>query len=96
MLSVNDRSKIVELADKYQVNRIILFGSGASPEQRGNDIDLAVEGIAPKKFFEFYGELFFSLSQPVDLIDISNNKSKFSNLILRDGIIIYDRVKGQD
>jgi len=93
---MNDRSKIVELADKYQVNRIILFGSSALSEQIGNDIDLAVEGIVPKKFFEFYGELFFSLSQPVDLIDISDSKSKFANRILRKGIIIYDRARGQD
>lgn len=54
-----------------------------------NDIDIAVDCIADKDHFSFYGELIFSLSKPVDVIDLSV-KSKFNDLVLGEGISLCD------
>ena len=88
MISPEDKSAIVGLAARYGAKRVLLFGSSADPERAGADIDLAVEGVPPEKFFEFYGELLFSLSKPVDLVDLSAD-SKFCRLVRRDGVAIY-------
>jgi uncharacterized protein len=88
MISEKDKSAIINIAKKYKVGRILLFGSSADASRRANDIDLAVEGIPPEKYFKFYGELFHDLSKPVDLIDLSM-KSKFTQLVRRDGIVLY-------
>jgi len=68
----------------------LLFGSGADPNRPSNDIDLAVEGISDESFFSFYGDLLFSLSGSVDLIDLSKD-TKFNRLVLREGICLYGR-----
>ena len=80
----------MELARRYNVGRILLFGSSTDPNRYSDDIDLAVEGIVPEQFFSFYGELIFALSKPVDLIDLSNDTT-FNKLIYRDGIRLYGR-----
>lgn len=79
---------IIDLARRYGVKGVLLFGSSIDPRRKANDIDLAVEGIAPAKFFDFYGELLLALSKPVDLVDLARD-SKFNRLILREGIRLY-------
>ena len=76
------------MAACYAAKRVLLFGSSADPEREGGDIDLAVEGIRPAEFFEFYGELLFSVSRPVDLVDLSID-TKLSRLIKRGGVALY-------
>jgi len=90
MISKQDKATIVDIARRYDVGGILLFGSSADPKMEVNDIDLAVEGIAPEKFFSFYGDLLFGLSKPVDLIDLSND-TKFNRLVYREGIRLYGR-----
>jgi predicted nucleotidyltransferase len=90
MISKQDKATIVDIARRYDVGGILLFGSSADPKKEVNDIDLAVEGIAPEKFFSFYGELLFNLSKPVDLIDLSSD-TKFNRLVYREGIRLYGR-----
>ncbi len=90
MISKQDKATIVDIARRYDVGGILLFGSSADPKMEVNDIDLAVEGIAPEKFFSFYGELLFNLSKPVDLIDLSSD-TKFNRLVYREGIRLYGR-----
>ncbi|GAI09317.1 unnamed protein product [marine sediment metagenome] len=90
MISEQDRATIVDIARRYGVRGVLLFGSSADPSREANDIDLAVEGIVPEEFFSFYGDLLFGLSKPVDLIDLSNN-TKFNRLVYRDGIRLYGR-----
>ena len=90
MISEQDKAIIVDIARKYNVSQVLLFGSGTDSAKKVNDIDLAVEGINPAEFFDFYGDLLFSLSKPVDLIDLSN-RNKFSRLVYREGIRLYGR-----
>ena len=88
MISEKDKRVILDLARKYKVKRVILFGSGSRFSDKNRDIDLAVEGLPDKEFFKFYSELIFSLSQPVDLVDISK-KTKFTKILTSEGIQIY-------
>ncbi len=88
MISEKDKKEIVKLAKKYNVKRIILFGSGSKSSGKNRDIDLAVEGVPAKLFFKFYSELIFNLSQPVDLVDM-NRSNKFIKLITSEGVQLY-------
>lgn len=76
------------MARRYGAVTAWLFGSSADRRQRGRDVDLAVEGVAPARFFQFVGELMLALSQPVDVVALEK-RSKLNALIRRDGIPIY-------
>lgn len=87
MLNVNDKKMIIDLAKKYDVRAVILFGSSLE-DGFSEDIDLAVKGLDSSKFFKLYGELLKYLSKPVDLVDISS-KSRFNDLVEKTGMVIY-------
>lgn len=87
MLTYEDKMAILRVSKKYKMSRLLLFGSSASSEREGNDIDLAVEGIAPAEFFLFYSDLLFNVSKPVDLVDLSED-SRFNRMIAAEGVPI--------
>lgn len=88
MISEKDKKTILTLAKQYSASKVILFGSCARKGRESNDIDLAVEGVSPSDFYRFYGDLIFSLSKPVDVVDLAH-KSKFTRLISQEGVILY-------
>ena len=88
MISEQDKTMIVDIARRYDVKVVLLFGSSIDPHREANDIDLAIEGIAAAKFLDFCGELLFALSKPVDLVELSRD-SKFNRLIYREGVRLY-------
>ncbi|MCH7732825.1 MAG: hypothetical protein IIB44_09985 [Candidatus Marinimicrobia bacterium] len=87
MISEEDKKIIRKCAKKYNVSKIILFGS-ALEEDDPNDIDLGVKGVAPGLFFKFYGELYMRMPKPVDLVDLSY-KSLFNDIVEETGVVIY-------
>lgn len=90
MLSDTDKKVIIALARKYGVRELFLFGSACDPKRPSKDIDLGIKGIAADKFFSFYGDLMFSLSLPVDLVNLSGD-SKFNRLIRKNGLRLYGK-----
>ena len=90
MLSDQDKAAIIQTASQYNARRVLLFGSGANPRSESRDIDIAVEGVHPKKFFEFYGDMIFRVSKPVDIVDL-DQKNRFTKIIRKEGIVIYDK-----
>ncbi|MDP8263680.1 MAG: hypothetical protein P9M13_10330 [Candidatus Ancaeobacter aquaticus] len=88
MIKETDRKTIYEISKKYHVKRVVLFGSCTKQERESRDIDIAVEGLTPKDFYSYYGDLMFSLSKPVDIIDLSGI-SKFNKLIQKEGVVLY-------
>ena len=88
MISQEDRSRIIEIAKRFHVSKVLLFGSSADPEKEGRDIDLAVEGVPPSQFFDFYGRLMMALSKPVDLVDLGDN-TEFTDIVRREGVLVY-------
>jgi predicted nucleotidyltransferase len=52
-------------------SEVYLFGSGAKGNIRENsDIDLAVSGLPPEKFFQAMGLVADILQRPLDLVDL--------------------------
>jgi predicted nucleotidyltransferase len=88
MISDKDRITIIDLAEKYKIRRLLLFGSSIDSTHDANDIDLAVEGLPENLFFKFYSELIFNLSKPVDLVDIEK-ESRFKDMIAEESINLY-------
>jgi len=88
MIAEKDKTVISCIAREYGVQKVLLFGSAADPEREAEDIDLGVIGIEPGRFFDFYADLLFGLSKPVDVVDLSSD-TQFNALIKRDGIPLY-------
>ncbi len=89
MLTKKEQNVIRKCAKKYNVSSVFVFGS--SIKGKGvNDIDLAVKGINPRTFFNFYAELFKQLSKPVDLVDLEEVDTYFASRILEEGKLIYE------
>jgi predicted nucleotidyltransferase len=88
MISEKDREIIVSYAKKFNVQEIYLFGSSLYKQKEANDIDLAVKGISPTLFFDFYGKLLRYLSKPVDIVNLSK-KSRFTEMIEKNAVKIY-------
>jgi len=88
----SELDKAVEIARRYGVGKLYLIGSALykGPEE-ANDYDFAVRNVPAGNFFKFYGELFRALSKNVDLIDLSGKMTKFKNIILREGKLIYEK-----
>lgn len=88
MISVDDINTIQELAVKYSLKKVLLFGSAARQDSGFRDIDLAVEGVRPQEFFLLYGELMSRLSMPVDVLDLTRPK-RFARMVSQEGIPLY-------
>lgn len=88
MINKEDKIKIVKISKKYGISRVFLFGSSLNDSTEANDIDIAIEGLRGANFFKFYGELIFSLSKPVDVVDLTN-KSKITDIIYSEGLRLY-------
>jgi predicted nucleotidyltransferase len=88
MISAADKKSIELTSKKFNVSRVLLFGSSARADSGYNDIDLAVEGVEPGNFYAFYSELMFSLSKPVDVIDMTDD-NRFTRIIKKEGIPVY-------
>ena len=92
MIPPKELNIAIELAKKYDVGRMLLIGSSVHKEfNEIGDYDFAIQDFPPGNFFKFYGELFRVFPKNVDLIDLSGEMTKFKKIVLRDGILIYDK-----
>lgn len=92
MIPQHELEQAIEIAKKHGVGKLYLIGSSLYKNSEDiHDYDFAVSEVPIGKFFIFYGELFRRLSKNVDLIDLSGNKSKFKDIILKEGKLIYDK-----
>jgi len=88
MVSQNDIETIKRLSNKYNAQKVVLFGSSLNSQQEANDIDLAIEGVASKDYYRYCGELMMALTKPVDIVDLSV-PCKFVDIILEEGVVLY-------
>lgn len=90
MITDRELKKAVEIAKKYGVGELYVVGSALSGKPEGvRDYDFAVRDVPPGEFFKFYGELTREMSKTVDLIDLSGKKTKFKDIVLREGKLVY-------
>jgi predicted nucleotidyltransferase len=93
MISEQDRNTIVDLAKKYSVRKVLLFGSASDADFVANDIDVGVSGVNPRDFIKLLGEAMWLVSKPLDLVDLDQD-TKFTRMIKESGIILYERPAG--
>lgn len=89
MLTKKEVETIKNCAMKYNVSLVYLFGSSVGG-RNANDIDLAIRGIKPQLFFDFYAELFKNLSKSIDLVDLDDVDNYLVERILKEGISVYE------
>jgi len=90
MISSNLIETVRACAQDFGVKSVWLFGSALEDESQATDIDLAVEGLVPEKFLDFYGRLFFELPRPVDLVDLEQ-EPPIAAIVRAKGVRIYER-----
>ena len=85
--------EIQDLAQKYGVRKVILFGSRARGDyRRTSDIDLAVEG---GKITDFILDVKDKTSTLLnfDIVDLEKTApGKFLDSIKREGVVLYEKV----
>ncbi len=82
-----DIEEAVKYLKETGCTEVYLFGSVLGTAHRNSDIDLAVKGISPDRFFQIYGELMLRLSHPVDLIDL-DLQQEFGRMLVDSGELI--------
>lgn len=85
--------EIKKIAEKYEVKKIILFGSRARGDyHRASDIDLAVEGGRITDFILDVKETTSTLLN-FDIVDLKETvPGEFLEAIEKEGIILYEKI----
>ena len=86
---------IIKILEKYNVEKIILFGSICDREHftKRSDIDIAVIGLADRLFFKAYGELMMKVDFEIDLKPFERLDQLMKERIIENGEVIYARGK---
>ena len=78
-----DIDKAVNILKSAGCIECYIFGSvskGQADEK--SDIDIAVRGLPPERFFYVYGQLALQLSREIDLVDLDDG-TRFSQKLCR-------------
>ena len=85
--------ELISIAERYQIKRIILFGSRARGDFRGtSDIDLAVSGGDFARFVLDVEEETSTLLK-YDFVDLDRNiQEELLKSIEKEGVVIYEKI----
>lgn len=85
--------EIIEIAKKYKVEKVILFGSRARGDHtRASDIDLAVSG-GDKTGFTLDVKETTSTLLDFDVVDLNSPVQKeLLTCIYKEGIVLYEKI----
>ena len=83
---INDLiKKAAEVLKSFGATDVYLFGSVAKgTDNEHSDIDLAVSGIPPEKFFEAMGSAINAIKKEFDLVDL-DEKNPFVDYLKSQG-----------
>ena len=84
-------AKIISLSKEFDAEKVLLFGSCLEDIESAQDIDIAVKGVKPEKFFEMYGRILGVVDSEIDLIPLEDTREHFAKRILEKGRMIYGR-----
>jgi predicted nucleotidyltransferase len=90
--ALKDAQKLASmLVHQFGAKKVVLFGSVLNEDcfNKGSDIDIAVEGIEPEKYFIAVAECQ-NVNFPVDLIEIATTTRLMKERIAK-GMILYER-----
>lgn len=67
-------AKAVGILLRNGAREVYLFGSHARGDAGpGSDLDLAVRGLPPERFYRAVGEICLELSMPADIVDLDDS-----------------------
>jgi len=84
-------TKIISISKDFGVEKMLLFGSCLEELESAQDIDIAVKGVKPEKFFEMYGKILGVVDCEIDLIPLEDTREHFAKRILERGKLIYGK-----
>ncbi len=84
-------AKVVSLSKEFGAEKVLLFGSCIDDVESAHDIDVAIEGVEPEKFFEMYGRILGEVDSELDLIPLEDTREHFAKRILEKGKLLYGR-----
>ena len=83
-----DIDKAIKILKSAACTDIFLFGSlAAGKPSDGSDIDLAVRGCPPGKYFHLLGQLLLELEHPVDLVRL-DTPDAFARHLEQEGALV--------
>ncbi|MDR0309736.1 MAG: nucleotidyltransferase domain-containing protein [Candidatus Methanoplasma sp.] len=93
--SIDELRSIVEpVAKQYGVAKIYLFGSVARGDcDDDSDYDFCIESGTMRDMFTlsgFFQDLKYAVGREIDLVDIKALDSDFLNIVLSEGVILYE------
>ncbi len=95
ILGISDKleREIIDLAIKYQIEKVVVFGSRARGDyKRTSDIDLAAEGGNISAFTVDVDELTSTLLE-YDIVNLDGMVQKeLLESIEKEGVIVYEKV----
>lgn len=81
-----DIQKAIQILKENGAKEVFIFGSIANGKfNEKSDIDIAVKGLAENEFYKVASILMFELENEFDLIDLDDEKSRFSQMLLKVG-----------
>ena len=67
---------ILKAAGSREANEVCVFGSAAKGDvEKANDIDFAISGLPPERFFPAMGRVQMALPRQIDLVDLDEDNS---------------------
>jgi len=86
----SDITKIVNISKEFGANKVLLFGSCLENKETANDIDIAVSGIKPVDFFNYYGKISAAINNEVDIVDLDEIREHLRRRLLSKGMVLYE------
>lgn len=84
-----DIERAVQILKEGGCREVHVFGSVAEGRTRvRSDLDLAVRGCPPERFFELLGRLLMELDHSVDLVDLDSG-SRLTDFLQRHRLLIH-------
>ncbi len=84
-------AKIIRISKEFGAEKVFLFGSCLEEVESAQDIDIAVKGIKPEKFFEMYGKILGVVDNEIDLIPLEDTRKHFAKCIIKRGRLLYGK-----
>ncbi|AZR74513.1 hypothetical protein BBF96_14635 [Anoxybacter fermentans] len=84
-----DIKRAIKILKEEGCTEIFLFGSLVEGDIReDSDIDLAIRGCPPDKYFHILGKLLLELDHSVDLVNL-DREDAFAKHLEREGSLVY-------